>query len=214
MNRLTHKRTKGPASTPAQRLVELQSEINYLTGALEVAQREASEAQDRLRQFTSFGGVSFGGIRMGQFWCELVLWEALLNERDYKAIFELGTWEGGFSWYLWAQTQARHMSFCTYDAVEPDRVVPGFARIDVLHDYESVGSVIRLTEPSLILVDNGNKPRELAIYSQEVRHPDTRFVVHDWGTEFQPEDIPEGVEMVHQEYCERLGSASRVFRNA
>ena len=39
-------------------------------------------------------------MHAAQYWVEFILWESLLNERDYNAIIELGTWEGGFSLYL------------------------------------------------------------------------------------------------------------------
>ena len=75
-----------------------------------------------------FGGVSFAGIHAAQYWVEFILWEALLNERPYRSIVELGTWEGGFSLYLNAQAEARNMGFRTYDIHQPAATSPVSAR--------------------------------------------------------------------------------------
>lgn len=207
-----HQRSKGPVSTPAGRLVELNHEIVRLRGALAEAAYEVKRLETKLNQFISFAGVSFGGIKVSQFWCEFVLWEALLNSSHYNAVFELGTWEGGFSWWLWAQAQARGMKFVTYDSVRPDRDVPCFERRDVFLDRQELGALMRKHEPCIVFCDNGNKPRELEMYSKELRSSSSILVVHDWGTEMLPENVPDNVEMIHREFCEDLGSVSRVFK--
>jgi hypothetical protein len=141
----------------------------------------SEEVDDR---WWRYGGVSFAGVHAAQYWVEFILWETLLNERPYKAIIELGTWEGGFSLYLSSQAEHRDMSFRTYDIHKPARFV---------------------------LCDGGNKPRELKTFARYVT-PASTLVVHDWGTEMLPKDVPPGVEMIHEDWCVDLGSASRVFR--
>ena len=37
-------------------------------------------------------------------------------------------------------------------------------------------------------------------------------MAHDWGTEIGPDDVPDTVEMVYREFCEEIGSITRVFR--
>jgi hypothetical protein len=142
---------------------------------------------------------------------EFILWEHLLNERDYNGIVELGTWEGGFGLYLNAQAEARAMAFRTYDIHRPARYVPGFVQIDIFAQAESIGEHLRRLDPVIVLCDGGNKPRELKTFSRYVT-PASTLVVHDWGTEMLPKDVPDNVEMVHADWCEDLGSASRVFR--
>jgi hypothetical protein len=130
-------------------------------------------------------------------------------------VFELGTWEGGFAWWLWAQCQVRGIEFGTFDAIQPNQVLPAdgsFTRLDIFAESKSLGARFRLLEPCLVFCDNGNKPRELRTFAAELRHPDSLLVVHDWGTEMLPEDVPDTVEMVYREFCEELGSISRVFR--
>lgn len=160
-----------------------------------------------------FGGVSFGGVFCAQYWAEFVLWEALLNERPYDTLVELGTFDGGFSLYLAAQAHCRDMSFRTYDIHTPPRKIPGFVPIDIYAHAEEIGDHMRRHDPVIVLCDGGNKPRELKTFSRYVTEEST-LVVHDWGTEFLSSDIPENVEMVHEDLCLELGSISRVFRVA
>jgi hypothetical protein len=211
--RLIHQRTKGPASTPAQRLVELQNELTYTQGALRAAEGKIVVLEQDLSRYETVGDVSFGGVEALQVWADFVLWEQLLNSHKFKAIFELGTCQGGFAWWLWAQTQVRRgMNFYTFDSIIPPTAVPDFTKMDVFADATHLGKLMRLNEPCIVLCDNGNKPRELQTFSKELQNEDSLLVVHDWGTEFLPEDIPDNVEMVYGEFCERLHSISRVFR--
>lgn len=158
-------------------------------------------------------GVSFAGVPVAQTWTDFILWEAMLNGNpETQAIVELGTWSGGFSLYLAAQARARGLKFRTYDATPPDRSVPGFVRQNVLIDPGPVARYIRAHEPVALLVDNGNKPRELKIYAPVIRDPRSLVVVHDWLTEVQPADVPGTLVEVYGDYCDEIGSMSRAFR--
>jgi hypothetical protein len=211
--RLVHQRTKGPASTPAQRLVELQNALTDTERQLNEALARVVDLESDLARYHRMTDTSFGGIPMAQIKADLVLWEAVLNENtQLEAIFEIGTWQGGFSAWLWAQAQIRDLFFQTYDAVEPEREIPGFRRIDVFAQAEFLARRFRAFEPCVVFCDGGNKPRELRTFAERLYDPQSLLVVHDWGTEFHPEDIPDTVEMVYQEFCEDLGSVSRVFR--
>jgi len=163
---------------------------------------------DRWHQY---GGVSFAGIPVAQFWVEFHLWETLLNEREYLGIVELGTLHGGFSLYLASQAEHRGMFFRTYDIRVPPRRIPGFCKIDIYAHADEIGEHMRRNDPVIVLCDGGNKPRELKTFSRYVTAK-SLLVTHDWGTEMLRSDIPENVEMVHEEWCSELGSASRCFR--
>ena len=130
--------------TPAGRLVELQQEMAARDRQLAVAQAEAIDAKRRLNRFTSLGGVSFGGIPMSQSWAELVLWESLLNDRRFRAVYEFGTWEGGFAWWMWAQAKIRDITFHTFDAVRPQAEPPPdtFTQADIFIQYELLGTLL------------------------------------------------------------------------
>lgn len=209
--RLTHQRTKGPASTPAARLVELQNALSVAERERDEALGAAAELANKLVRFHQFN-TSFGGIKMAQYWCDLYLWEAILNEAKPEAIFEIGTWNGGFSWWLHSQSVARNIWFQTFDAIQPETEIPGFTRLDVFAETEYLGKRFRAFEPCVVFCDGGNKPRELRTFARELRDPKSLLMVHDWGTEMLPEDVPEGIEMVYREFCEEVGSITRVFR--
>lgn len=164
-------------------------------------------------RYHTLSGVSFGGYPAAQIWVDFILWEAILNENpETKAIVELGTWQGGFSQYLAAQARIRGLGFVTYDATPPDRPVPWFVRADIFAEADSIISILRSYEPVALMVDNGNKPRELATFATALRDARSFVVVHDWGTEVQPEDVPDQLTPVYEEFCDDLGSLSRVFR--
>jgi len=150
-------------------------------------------------------------VPVAQYWAEFVLWEGLLNERVYDYIIELGTMEGGFSLYLAAQAQFRGVGFRTYDVHVPKRQIPGFVQIDIFAGAEEIGEHMRRHDPVIAFCDGGNKPRELKTFSRYVT-PESTLVVHDWGSEMLSSDIPDNVEMTHENWCLELGSASRVFK--
>lgn len=155
---------------------------------------------------------SFCGITCAQMWADFYLWEVLLNERpSANAIVELGTWEGGFSRYLAAQADGRGMLFRTYDIVTPKRPVPGFQKIDIYADAESIGDFLERYDPLLLLCDGGNKPRELQTFSWYLS-PDSLLVVHDWNEEITLDDVPGNVEEIFGDFCDEIGSLSRVFK--
>lgn len=211
--RLTHQRTKGPASTPATRLVELQNALTHSERELAEERAVAARLALRLERFQTIGNVSFGGIAAAQIWADFVLWESILNENpQVDAIFEIGTWKGGFSWWLNAQAQARNIFFETYDAIQPHPVPPAFKRIDVFAERKYLGRRFRDWEPCVVFCDGGNKPRELREFSQELVDPGSLLVVHDWGTEMRPDDVPDTVEEAYGGFCDEIGSISRVFR--
>lgn len=160
----------------------------------------------------TFELTSFGGVPQAQYLCDWLLWEMLLNTYpDLNAIVELGTWKGGMALYLHAQAQARGMLFLTFDAVLPDVEVPGFERLDI---YRYSGELsLRLKEmgPIALFCDGGNKPRELRTFPPSLA-AESIIVVHDWGTETLPTDVPDFLEELYGDYCDQIGSISRVFR--
>lgn len=165
--------------------------------------------------FHQLKGTTFGGIRATQVWADFLLWERLLNHhRALEAIVELGTGEGGFSHYLAAQARIRGLEFATFDIDTPPRRPPGFGAIDIFAQSERVLGVIHGLEPVALFCDDGNKPRELRIFAAQLKHPDSIVVLHDWGSEVGPLDVPVNLRLIHRAYCESLESMSRVFAPA
>ena len=158
-----------------------------------------------------FGGVSFGGVHAAQYWVEFILWEVLLNERPYNSIIELGTWEGGFSCTSTPRQRRGTWPSAPMTSTSLLATSPVSSRSTSLRRPRRSVSTCSKAEPVIVLCDGGNKPRELKTFARYVT-PASTLVVHDWGTEMLEKDIPPSVEMVHEDWCVELGSASRVFR--
>lgn len=156
--------------------------------------------------------TTFAGVPAGQIWADYYLWELVLNEHvDLNAIVEIGTWEGGFSLYLHTQASLRGMRFRTFDAVTPEKVPPGFAKMDVFAHRDDLVSELQGLEPIALLCDGGNKPREMREFGAALSPPSI-VLVHDWLTEMLPHDVPDCLTPIHEEACDMLGSMTRVFQ--
>lgn len=204
--------------TPAEQLLTLQSDISFLEQVIADRDSEISKLRTQSTdRFHKMQGVSFGGIPCAQIWADFVLWEAILNENpQLKGIVEIGTWEGGFSGWLQAQAQLRQMTFWTFDSIMPERFkeryLLGFQKLDVFAYPETVVELIKYG-PVILFCDGGNKPREVATFGPQLSDG-SLLIVHDWGTEMQPADAPDGLEEIYGDFCDELGSMSRVFRRA
>lgn len=151
---------------------------------------------------------------MAQYWCELYLWEALFNSNPHiKKVVELGTWLGGFSLFLKWQTEFRNIDFVTYDSVDFNtpayKVIP-YIKKDIFAHQDDIANIISRV-PTILLCDNGNKPREVKTFAPYLSS-DSLLVVHDWGTEIFEKDIPNYLEELYGDFCDEIGSISRVFR--
>ncbi len=151
---------------------------------------------------------------MAQYWCDIYLWEFILNTNpQIRQIIELGTWLGGFSLYLNLQAQVRNMSFITYDSINFNSSainhIP-FIKKDVFADADEIGEQVAALS-TILLCDNGNKPRELKTFAPYLTN-DSIIVVHDWMVEFFPEDVPDYLEEIYSDLCDEIGSISRIFR--
>ena len=149
---------------------------------------------------------------MAQYWCDIYLWEAILNENpQLLRIIEFGTWMGGFSWFLDAQARTRGWGFITYDSIEHfSNRPPQFIKKDIFANAEEIGEFIS-SAPCALFCDNGNKPREVKTFAPYLTN-DSILIVHDWMTETFPTDIPDYLEELYGDFCDDIGSMSRVFR--
>jgi hypothetical protein len=193
----------------ALELEELSASTNAATRRLEALIGASGMKGDRLH---SFKGVSFAGVLMAQYVCDWHLWECVLTENPHLAgIVELGTWQGGMSRYLWAQAQARGMKFVTYDSMLPDVPPPEFVKLDMYRYPEVVAAAAATMGPVALFCDGGNKPRELKTFPP-LMPEGSIFLVHDWGTETVPTDVPDFLEELYGDFCDEIGSVTRVFK--
>jgi len=143
---------------------------------------------------------SFCGIEMRQIWGDIPIWETLFNEHRIGAVVELGTGAGGFSLFLKMQAIARDQRFYTLDRSRPEMLNSDLGQWlhledSFLHGDYRKDSGMLLTilhgethRPLLLFVDGGSKKWEVARFVPELKQGDY-VAVHDYGTEFQPEDV-------------------------
>jgi hypothetical protein len=163
------------------------------------------------------------GRPIAQYWEDIELWETVLNEWELRIgwILELGTWQGGFSFFLYAQASARGIEFTTLDNVRPDKFVAGYNEWNIMAGLPEFVEDSYKKFPGLVFCDNGFKPKEVELYVDLV-HEESLFAVHDWGTEFIPTDIPESLAacnyssttifLANRKFLKKIGKAAFDFK--
>lgn len=161
---------------------------------------------------------TFCGLVVRQCWADIALWELFLhNHNDIKTIVELGTYKAGMSVFFQCQAIQREMEFWTFDLDKPDELFSNIAiQVDLpsrfIHgDFfsDSLAKLIKVIEaskPVMLFVDGGNKPKEFAAFVPRLSSGDY-VSVHDYSTEFQPEDIAPVehlLEPIFVDECERI----------
>lgn len=154
---------------------------------------------------------TFVGVPMLQRWADLALWEFVLNRHpELRGIAELGTYFGGMSRWLIAQADNRGMRFVTFDQDVAPPSPRCFQQLD-LRDPRSPATVRSfLPVPGILLCDDGDKPWELATFAP-ILEPGELLVVHDWGLEVGPADVPAILSPLYADSPEVRASISQVF---
>ncbi|MBN1121146.1 MAG: hypothetical protein JXJ17_08710 [Anaerolineae bacterium] len=143
---------------------------------------------------------TYVGGDIGHTWMEMFTFELLLTHTSMERIIELGTWRGHFSTYLATWSYLNKMEFITvekYAEVISPRALKLLNRMhatviieDIFSPWliQKIGSIIQKPGITLLICDNGNKPRELALYAPYLKTGDL-VMVDDWGTEALPEVV-------------------------
>lgn len=123
---------------------------------------------------------------------DLEAWNIFFKLHKINTLIELGTGSGSFSKVL----QKKVRNFLTFDNIEPYHDIRGFKKVDILSDHKYISEKISLAErPFLLYCDNGNKPKEVKMYSPFLEVGDF-LATHDFQIEISPEDIPEEFELI------------------
>ena len=174
--------------------------------------------------------TGFCGYPATQLLADYWLWEHILNETSgLTAIVELGTAYGGFSLFLATQAHYRGLGFGTFDSIDhatapleqlfgrPAQRPPvaplgeAFRRVELVKDDAATEVLAMLGGgPVALFCDNGHKAQEVAIYSPHLA-TGSLCVVHDWGEEIGPVDVPLHLQERYGALCDEIGSMSRVF---
>lgn len=161
---------------------------------------------------------TFLGFFLSQEWQDFPVWEAFFRLYPVRTFVELGTGKGGMTTYFALQCFKHNINFQTYDHEKLNPfddplsqflgLAGRFHHIDLFspEGIQSVATHIELSaKPIALFFDDGNKPREWQIFAP-LTSPGDFCVVHDWGTEFKPEDIGGvRVEQILTEMCNLRG---------
>jgi len=140
------------------------------------------------------------GREIGQSWNDLETWEFVLNVFDkiydnhIKWILEVGTWQGGMSFYLSQQAYAREKIFLTIDKERPLKPVPCFLQWNINDGLPAFRYFN--DNPGIVFCDNGDKPKEVNIV-KDLIHRESIIAVHDLTIEFNERDIPPEYRRFH-----------------
>jgi cephalosporin hydroxylase len=167
-------------------------------------------------------GNTFCGVPAAQTWNDLALWEVFFNLAQVASVIELGTFQGGMALFFAMQGLARGFSVVTIDSNVDQCKAPDLLRslncerlkIDLISGDavdEITALLDRLPKPTMLFCDNGNKPSE---WNRFVRllSPGDFAAVHDWGTEFGPENLDPHPESFLLAEAESIQSMTRFFR--
>jgi hypothetical protein len=117
---------------------------------------------------------------------DIEAWEDFLARVRPRGLLELGSASGVFSRWL----NKRVKWFKTIDIRPPEKRTPGFLLLDVWERPEEVRALIaEAPRPFVLYCDDGDKPREVATFAEDLRVSDF-LAVHDFGTEIFERDIP------------------------
>ena len=153
-------------------------------------------------------GIRVHGREAQQSHADLSAWRSFLAGHRVAGIVELGTASGAFS--LWLADRVPLV--VTVDAERPPDPPKRFTQRDVFADpLDLAAPEFRGIRPLLLFCDDGDKPREVALYGPSLRVGDY-LAVHDFDAEIFASDIPSDFKPVLADVCERLGSVTRFFQ--
>lgn len=144
---------------------------------------------------------------MSQSEGEILFWERFLTRTNFKRIIELGTYKGHFSFYLYLYCIQNKKEFYTYDNLDWKSFDKRahlknklnfdkcFKKADIFEIKKEIGEIIQRQGTTIVFCDNGNKPKELKTFTLYLKKDDI-IVSHDYGTEVQKTDIPNGLEII------------------
>jgi len=163
---------------------------------------------------------SFLGVTSQQSYADFIAWEIFFNRYKINSMIELGTGNGGMALYFLLQAMQRGFSFKTWDIRLPKQILTTrlyitlkfsnhYFQADAFESVEIINASFSST--TLLYCDNGDKPKEVAIFSPYLTNGDY-LAVHDWGKEIFAEQIPDYCKPLMIEESINLGSITRFFQ--
>lgn len=158
-------------------------------------------------------GSTFLGLKILQYWADIALWELFLTEHPHiHTIVEIGTHRCGMSIFFLGHAIQRDMSFWTFDKTRFPEMDSPIAKLFGLEEHFVLGDVFEqstLTElltdkflkPLLLYCDGGNKAKEVQTLVPYLGQDDY-VAVHDYTTEFKPDDIKPVEHLLEPEFLD------------
>jgi len=181
----------------------------------------SSKTNDRI----NYPRCTFLGDTMSQSFSSLFMWEKVLGSLKFSRLIELGTSSGTLSGYFYLFCLNKGAEFYTFD-IKKEYVktqVKDFLNLDevfkshdVLNDPGFISELIKREGRTVLFCDNGNKPKEFAIYATYLKAGDI-ICLHDWLQEYKYNDV-KGVikdnelKMVYEDICKSFYSHIRIFQ--
>lgn len=158
---------------------------------------------------------TFLGQELQQEWQDLFIWEKFFALHPVATFIEIGTGHGGMTLFFALHCKQRGITFHTFDhqgfhnfGTELGKLLgleSAFHFVDVFSDAGQTQIVQILNSaphPVAVFFDNGNKPREWKLFAPHTL-PGDYCIVHDWETEFKPEDVGDvKVDKILMQYCD------------
>jgi len=124
---------------------------------------------------------------------DIEAWSYFLRKYVPRAIIELGTGDGTFS--EWLSTNVEW--FRTFDIGEPLNKIEGFKKINIFDNKKIIEHTIQDSPfPLVLFCDNGDKPREVELFSPFLG-PHDFLAVHDYQIEISGKDVPREFDLIY-----------------
>jgi len=145
----------------------------------------------RIESNRSAFGFNFNGIKVQQRKEIFDIFPPFFKEEKFEKVLEIGTFNGGFSSYLWELSQEHNFEFKTYDIEERLQSVRthygdipfNFTQTDVWQGSgmeEIINQISESNKKCLVLIDGGAKNKEFNLYAPYLKVNDI-IMTHDYA---------------------------------
>lgn len=159
---------------------------------------------------------TFFGLKMLQYWADVALWELFFTEHPHiESLLEIGTHRCGMALFFVGHAIQRNMFFRTFDRTRYPEMDSPIAKKLRLETHFVPGDVFSdsrellldfltddIFKPTLLYCDGGNKAKELQTFTPYLSRDDY-VAVHDYTTEFKPDDIKPVEHLLEPVFLER-----------
>lgn len=178
------------------------------------------------------GWRGYAGAAIERKWTDIFTIDVFLTSQRPSLIIELGTGSGAFSCYLATYAHLNGARFCTFDSHRRSAPTkrPNYRALRLIRRLggrvhhrdifdpstrQLIRSLITRAPSVFVYCDNGDKPREIHTFVDDLKEGD--FVgVHDYGSEIHERDLSglldTSLSRWNPDFFSGLSSSNRIFR--